>query len=243
MSAGPTAAILVAAGAGTRLGTAVPKALVSLAGTPLLLHALRRLEHVDGLTQIVVAVPPAHRGVVRDLLLAATPCAVPVELVDGGATRQASVAAALAVLDPEADVVLVHDAARALAPTSLAERVATSVRAGHAAVVPGLPVTDTIKRVAPPSGEEEAVLVVDTVDRAELRAVQTPQGFARGALVRAHEVGAARAVDEGAAATDDAGLVEALGEHVWMVPGEELAMKITTARDLEVAALLLAEAS
>ena len=104
-------------------------------------------------------------------------------------------------------------------------------------MVPAVPVADTIKRVGPGSGGAEPVL--ETVARATLRAVQTPQGFARALLERAHEAAAAHAHDEAVAASDDAGLVELLGEPVWVVAGDERAAKITTARDLAVAEALL----
>ena len=150
----------------------------------------------------------------------------PVTVVAGGATRQESVAAALAAAPPDLSVVLVHDAARALTPPEVVERVAAAVRAGHPAVIPVLPVIDTIKAV----DADDAVRA--TVDRAALRAVQTPQGFRRDVLAAAH----ANAVD---AATDDAGLVEALGVRVSCVPGSPHALKITQPFDLAVAELLL----
>jgi 2-C-methyl-D-erythritol 4-phosphate cytidylyltransferase len=147
-------------------------------------------------------------------------------VVPGGAVRQESVALALAVAPEGFDIMLVHDAARALAPPELCERVAAAVRGGHPAVVPVLPVVDTIKEVAA-SGT-----VVGTVDRSALRTVQTPQGFRRSVLVAAH----AGAVDP---VTDDAALVEKLGVPVHTVPGDPLALKITTPLDLEIAVLML----
>jgi 2-C-methyl-D-erythritol 4-phosphate cytidylyltransferase len=136
------------------------------------------------------------------------------------------VAAALAAVPDRYGIVLVHDAARALAPPELVERVAAAVREGHAAVIPALPVVDTIKHVHA-TGE-----VVATLDRSVLRAVQTPQGFLRSVLEKAH----AAAVDEH---TDDAGMAERIGVTVWTVPGEEAALKITRPMDLAIAELLL----
>jgi 2-C-methyl-D-erythritol 4-phosphate cytidylyltransferase len=136
---------------------------------------------------------------------------------------------ALAALPPGCDIVLVHDAARALAPTSLADAVARRVAAGAAAVIPALPVSDTIKRV---DGEGR---VVDTLDRAALRAVQTPQGFRRDLLVAVHE----RAAAAGFEATDDASLAEWAGEAVVTVPGSPLALKVTHPLDLRIAEVLL----
>lgn len=233
-----TAAILTAAGSGTRLGLPGPKALVELAGVPLVLHAARRLAASGVVASIVVTVPPGRAGGFRALLGGPVRpgLGVPVTVVEGSTSRQASVAAGLAALPAGVDVVLVHDAARALASPDLVRAVESAVRSGHRAVVPGLPVADTIKQVGDPV--DGAAPVVATVPRATMRAVQTPQGFDRALLDAAHAAGADRAADEATAATDDAALVEALGERVWVVPGEEGAMKITTTRDLAVAELL-----
>ena len=165
-----------------------------------------------------------------------------IEVVAGSPrSRQASVAlglaAALAAV-PQADVVIVHDAARALTPPEVTQRVVAAVRAGHEAVVPALPVTDTVKEVeARPAGEPEPV--VGTPRRDRLRAVQTPQGFSTPVLVAAHRAGAERAGDEALAASDDAGLVEACGGSVVVAAGDERAMKVTTPMDLALAELLL----
>jgi 2-C-methyl-D-erythritol 4-phosphate cytidylyltransferase len=222
---GDVAVLVPAAGAGLRLGPGAPKALRALAGEPLLVHAVRRLVQSAATGQVVVAAPAAALDDVRGLLAALAPAGV-IEVVAGGESRQASVAAALAAADPRYPIVLVHDAARALAPPALIDRVAAAVRAGHDAVIPVLPVVDTIKQV------DERGLVIGTVDRAALRCVQTPQGFRRDVLVAAH----AAAVDE---LTDDAGLAEKIGVPVWTVPGDEAALKITRPADLRLAELLL----
>ena len=178
---------------------------------------------------------------------------VGVEVVPGSpSSRQASVAlgltAALAAR-PDAVVVLVHDAARALTPPGVVRRVVAAVRAGHDAVVPALPVTDTVKEVSlagrtGPGGAPAAGVpveeVVGTPDRARLRAVQTPQGFATATRVAAPRLGADRAVDETRAASDDAGLVEAAGGTVVVVEGDPLAMKVTAPLDLALAESLAA---
>lgn len=241
-------AVLTAAGSGTRLGHALPKALVPVRDEPLVVHAARRLlaaAHGDRrlLDSLVVTAPAEHVGAFVDVLgalgVSAGPGA-PLQVVAGGATRQASVAAGLAALGAHLDdetTVLVHDAARPFASPALVARVAAAVAAGHGAVVPGLPVTDTVKRVGRADGTG-AEPVRGTVERADLRAVQTPQGFRLGVLRRAHDEAARHAHDESLAATDDAGLVERLGLDVWVVPGDERAAKITTARDLRVAELL-----
>lgn len=178
---------------------------------------------VDGLIasgavdEIVVMVPPE----LAESAVALLPGSV--RVVVGGAERTDSVRAGLAAA-PEADLVLVHDAARALTPPDLVRRVVAALRAGHAAVVPALPVVDTVKSV-----DAEGV-VTGTPDRAALRAIQTPQGFAAEPLRRAYA--------EPGQATDDAGLVERLGIPVHTVAGDPLAFKITTPLDLVLAGAL-----
>lgn len=161
---------------------------------------------------------------------------LPAECIDGGVTRQASVAAGLAELaDVDGDATaLVHDAARPLAPIGLIERLLNALASGAEAVLPGVAVADTIKRA--PAGT-----VVETVDRAELVAVQTPQAFTLEVLRRAHAEGAALAPDERTAVGDDAGLVERFVPDVAVrvVAGEDRAMKITTATDLAFAEAML----
>ncbi|MDC7121441.1 2-C-methyl-D-erythritol 4-phosphate cytidylyltransferase [Cellulomonas fimi] len=235
------AAVLTAAGSGSRLGHLLPKALVPLGGEPLVVHAARRLlaartaagEHV---VTLVVTAPADHVDTVRSLLEG---LGGDVVVVRGGPTRQSSVAAALDVLASRdgVDVVLVHDAARPLVPPALVARVVEAVRAGHDAVVPGLPVTDTVKQVGTAAGVVQPV--VRTVPRGDLRAVQTPQGFRFDVLAAAHAHGSHVAHDEALAASDDAGLVELAGGAVWVVAGHEDAAKVTTARDLAVAELVL----
>ncbi|MFI6075003.1 2-C-methyl-D-erythritol 4-phosphate cytidylyltransferase [Actinoplanes sp. NPDC051343] len=219
---GDVAVLVPAAGAGLRLGPGGPKALRLLAGEPLLVHAIRRVAAASSVRQIVVAAPAADVAAVRSLL---APIA-PVTVVAGGAERQESVAIALAQVPPEIGIVLVHDAARSLTPPALIEAVAAAVRAGAPAVIPVLPVVDTIKEVDP------AEIVVGTVDRAALRSVQTPQGFRHTVLAAAH----AAATDP---LTDDAGLVEKAGLPVTCIPGSELALKITRPLDLVLAEALL----
>jgi 2-C-methyl-D-erythritol 4-phosphate cytidylyltransferase len=220
------AAVLTAAGSGTRLGSGSPKALVALRGRPLVAHAAHRLAAV--VDELVVTCPAGRLG---EMTAAIRPVAPGARLVAGGGTRQASVAAALGLLT--ADVVLVHDAARPLAGTALARRVLDELARGAQAVVPGLPVVDTIKRVV-------GGLVVATPDRRALVAVQTPQGFTRDVLTEAHRLGADLAASEVTAVGDDAGLVERfVGAPVTVVPGEERAVKITTRRDLALAEAML----
>jgi 2-C-methyl-D-erythritol 4-phosphate cytidylyltransferase/2-C-methyl-D-erythritol 2,4-cyclodiphosphate synthase len=222
-----TAVIVVAAGDGTRLAAGKPKALVPLAGATILEHALRGVFALPEPVQIVVVAPPAALVETRIAIERAAGAAVDsVVVVAGGATRTASVRAGLAALRPGIATVLVHDAARALAPTALIAAVIDAVGDTGDAVVPALPVVDTIKEV----GDDE--LVRRTVDRDRLRAVQTPQGFPRDLIERAYASGCAEH-------TDDAATVAAIGGTVRIVAGDERAFKITTPWDLRRAELLL----
>jgi 2-C-methyl-D-erythritol 4-phosphate cytidylyltransferase len=220
-----TAALVPAAGRGERLGPGAPKALRSIGDIPILVHAVRSLIDCGRVGIVVVAAPPDGVAGVAALL---APLGGIVRVVAGGATRQHSVSLALDAVPEHVDVVLVHDAARALTPPALVAAVADAVAAGHDAVIPVLPVADTIKAV------DGADKVTATVDRSTLRAVQTPQGFRRSLLVKAHAV-AGTPEHEAAAATDDAGLVEQLGAPVHVIPGHHEAFKVTTPFDLILA--------
>jgi 2-C-methyl-D-erythritol 4-phosphate cytidylyltransferase len=176
---------------------------------------------------IVVAAPPGSEAAVR-ALLASVVGAAELVVVAGGATREESVGRALAAAPAGPEVVLVHDAARCLCPPELADEIAAAVRDGHDAVIPVLPVTDTVKQV------DGGGAVVATPDRASLRAVQTPQGFRRAVLAHAYA-----AVPAGEAWTDDAALVERYGTVVHTIPGREEAMKVTRPFDLLVAEAVL----
>ena len=217
--------VVVAAGSGTRLGAGAPKAFVGIDGFPILRHALSRA-FAAPIAQVVVVAPPERRGdALSEALAVAGDRRDLVSVVAGGPTRQASVAAGLAALWADVELVLVHDAARALTPPEVFERVIAALEQGAAGAVPVLPVIDTIKRVG---GDE----ILAAVDRSELAAAQTPQGFRRDVLDAAY---AAAAKDF----TDDAALVAAAGHAVAAVPGHPLAFKITTAADLERARHLL----
>ncbi|MCH1884372.1 2-C-methyl-D-erythritol 4-phosphate cytidylyltransferase [Agrococcus sp. ARC_14] len=218
-----TALIVVAAGSGTRLGRGVPKAFAEIAGATILEHALRGLAAVDA--AFVIVVPAGHEA---DASAIAERAGLVATVVAGGEARADSVAAGLAAAG-DARWVLVHDAARALAPAALVERVIAALRDGAGAVVPVLPVVDTIR-------EADAAGLGAIVDRAALRAMQTPQGFEAALLRRAYET----AGDARGASTDDAQLVQAVGEQVVPVAGDELAFKITTPADAERAESLLA---
>jgi 2-C-methyl-D-erythritol 4-phosphate cytidylyltransferase len=213
-----TWAILVAAGSGERLGADRPKAFVALGDRVLLAESLERLDGSDWIDAIVVAVPVEWVEaaiVLAEELVASKVAAV----VPGGATRGESVRAALAEVPTEALVVLVHDAARPLVDEAVIERVLAPLAEGFDAVVPGLPVADTVKRV-------DGGVVAETVDRSSLVTVQTPQAFSADALRRAY------ASDDPVDATDCASLVEARGGRVRVVEGDPRLLKVTTRADL-----------
>jgi 2-C-methyl-D-erythritol 4-phosphate cytidylyltransferase len=212
------AALVPAAGQGVRLAARMPKAFVPLCGRPLLWHCVQGLLASSCIDVVVVAVDAAYHDHAR---AAVVDTRGQIQIVTGGATRSDSVRAALHSV-PDAEVVLVHDAARCLTPVSVIQAVVHAVLAGQPAVVPVLSVIDTIKQVDPEGR------VVGTLDRSALRAVQTPQGFAADLLRRAHQASCGPV-------TDDAGLVEALGVAVTTLPGHPHAFKITTPFDLAVA--------
>ncbi|MEW2413314.1 2-C-methyl-D-erythritol 4-phosphate cytidylyltransferase [Streptomyces sp. NPDC046866] len=231
-----TAAVIPAAGRGVRLGPGAPKALRALGGTPMLIHAVRAMARSRAVSLVVVVAPSDGAAEVRHLLDEhPLPERTEVLVVPGGDTRQESVRAGLAALPADVTSVLIHDAARPLVPVDTVDAVVEAVRDGAPAVVPALPLADTVKEVEP-AGPGEPEPVVATPERARLRAVQTPQGFDLATLVRAHE---AIAVN-GEGATDDAGMVERLGTTVMVVPGHEEAFKVTRPLDLVLAEAVLA---
>ncbi|MEU2764719.1 2-C-methyl-D-erythritol 4-phosphate cytidylyltransferase [Streptomyces sp. NPDC007094] len=232
-----TAAVIPAAGRGVRLGPGAPKALRALGGTPMLIHAVRAMAASRAVSLVVVVAPPDGAPEVKHLLdERALPERTDYLVVPGGETRQESVRLGLEALPEDVAVVLVHDAARPLVPVDTVDAVAAAVRDGAPAVVPALPLADTVKEVEPAATPGEPEPVLATPVRARLRAVQTPQGFDRDTLERAHgEV----AVD-GEGATDDAGMVERLGRPVVVVPGHEEAFKVTRPLDLVLAEAVLA---
>lgn len=234
-----TAAVIPAAGRGVRLGPGAPKALRTLGGIPMLIHAVRAMARSRAVSLVVVVAPPADTAQVRRLLDEhALPDRTDVVVVPGGETRQQSVRAGLDALPADITTVLIHDAARPLVPVDTVDSVVEAVQAGRPAVVPALPLADTVKEVEP-GKPGEAEPVVATPVRARLRAVQTPQGFDVATLLRAHEEFALLAAD-GEGATDDAGMVERLGITVVVVPGHEEAFKVTRPLDLVLAEAVLA---
>ncbi len=212
-----TAAIIAGAGSGHRLGADLPKALVKLIDKTLVEHAVNSLAPVAQL--IVVTAPAGFEDQFKSIL------GDQVKVITGGVLRSDSIRVALAEIGNEYEFVLVHDAARAIASTQLATKVVNELSSGEQAVIPALDVVDTIKEI------DANGYVRNTPERANLRAVQTPQGFVKSVLAHAH----ASAED----ATDDAALVEAIGIKVKVIAGEERALKITTKSDLARAVEIL----
>jgi 2-C-methyl-D-erythritol 4-phosphate cytidylyltransferase len=237
--------IVVAGGSGTRFGDVVPKQFLELGGVRLIDWALAAASAAcDG---VIVVLPAAHldsapAGLGAGAEAPTTPdgsgtadatsraAGRRIIVVAGGATRAGSVRAGLAAVPDDAEIIVVHDAARPLARTELFERVVAAVRGGADGAVPGVPVADTIKRVDPTEGR-----VVETLDRPALRAIQTPQAFAAAVLRAAHA--------GGADATDDAALVEAAGGRVVVVDGDPANLKVTGPDDLVAAEAVLTRRS
>ncbi|HLH76290.1 MAG TPA: 2-C-methyl-D-erythritol 4-phosphate cytidylyltransferase [Candidatus Binataceae bacterium] len=218
-------AIVVAAGSGLRLGMAQPKALVPLGRDPILYYCLRTLAQVAQISELIISAPPTHLAAVGELAQRAAARLIPT-VVSGGAQRQDSVRCAIQRLSPDAELVVIHDAARPFASATLFEaclNAAARVGASLACV----PVADTLK-------EAEGSFVRATRSRQALYQAQTPQAFTRSVLLAAH----ARA--GGDSATDDALLAEQIGQRVEIVMGSPLNFKITTAEDLRLAQALLA---
>jgi 2-C-methyl-D-erythritol 4-phosphate cytidylyltransferase len=213
-------AVLVAAGRGERLGDDRPKAFARLGGLPLLAEPLRRLDESGWVDELVVVAPAGWEE--PAILLAEEIGASKVSAcVTGGATRTASVRAGVAEVPEDAAVILVHDAARPLVGDDVVGRVIGALAEGFDGAVPAVPVKDTIKRV-------EGEVVVETLPRDGLVAVQTPQAFVAGVL-RA-------CVDSTRASTDCASLVEQRGGRIKVVPGDERLLKVTTRADLDLVA-------
>lgn len=225
-------AIILAAGRGERLSRAAGgerKQFLPLEGAPLFWRSVRTFARIPEVQGCVLVLPPDDfdraRSLATDCLAADAP-GIPLRFVAGGARRQDSVAAGLSVLPGPCDAVLVHDSARPFASPALVARLVDALAAGAPAAIPGLAVTDTIKRVNPDQ------TVAETPDRARLVAVQTPQAFTLAVLRQAHESAASNGIE----ATDDAMLVECLGQPVTVVPGEAGNVKITNPEDLALLA-------
>ncbi len=220
--AAPVTALIVAAGSGQRLGAGVPKALVPVGGRPMYQWSLAACLAAKLIDRVVIAVPPGGAEAFGD---------VDAELVDGGASRSESVAAGLEKVTTE--LVLVHDAARPLVTPELIDAAVEELEGDPAsdAVTAAAPVIDTIKRVGPDG------VVRETLDRSELRSIQTPQVFRTEAL--------RRAIAEGDVenATDDAFLIESAGGRVTVLNAPATNIKVTVPSDIELATLLLEAAT
>ncbi|MDP3972911.1 MAG: 2-C-methyl-D-erythritol 4-phosphate cytidylyltransferase [Candidatus Nanopelagicales bacterium] len=245
MGQGVVGCLLLAAGSGNRLGAGTPKALANVGGDSLLAHALRSVLSAPSIRAVVVTAPVGYQHLVTqtvDRIVGSksgmvnagrpSPAELSIRVITGGVGRGDSVALAEQALSEECEFVLVHDSARALTPPELFEDVVAELVKGAEAVVPAIPMADTVKSVRPPVVDSGyPVEIVDrTLDRARLRATQTPQGFRRDLLVRVLADHEARA-----AATDDASLVEAAGGSVRVIPGHPEAFKITYPLDVLLA--------
>lgn len=211
------AAIIAAAGSGERFGATLPKALITLGNRTLIEHAVAALAPIA--SEIVICAPAGYENQIKELV------GSDITVVVGGTTRSDSVRAGIAALSGNHKFVLVHDAARALASTQLAEDVLAALNKGEVAVIPGLELIDTVKSV------DASGHVTSTPDRTTMQRVQTPQGFDLDVLKKAHA--------SGADATDDGALVESIGHKVLIIKGEERALKITTPTDLATALSIL----
>jgi 2-C-methyl-D-erythritol 4-phosphate cytidylyltransferase len=215
------AAIIPAAGSGVRLGADVPKAFLALGGLSLLTRSALAMSSV---ADVLIIAAPADALDEASAQLAQVDAEI--HIVAGGEHRQESVANALRMVPEDVSIVLVHDAARPLVPIEVTQNVVAAVRNGAKAVIPVLSLVDTIKRV------NNNGIAIETVDRNQLRRVQTPQGFDRATLDLAYQ-------NPEVVATDDAGLMDALGIPVLTVAGDERSLKITTMSDVQHALSLL----
>ena len=220
-------AIILAAGRGTRVGGRESKVLLSVAGWPLILHTLERFRRAREVGKAVLVVPPEAVGDYETMLAPAPESSLEITVHPGGARRQDSVRAGLAALDPDCDVVVVHDGARPFAAPELIDRCAREACAGRSVTV-AVPARNTIKRVL--RGQ-----VRETLQRQSLWEVQTPQAFPLRLLRDAY----AKAERDGVEATDDAMLVERLGVPVGVVEGSTTNLKVTYPEDLLFAEALV----
>jgi len=222
------AALIPAAGRGRRMAEELPKAFLPMDGIPLLAHTLRQFEACPGVGEVVVLAPPGNGVQLAEDLVKRFGFKKVSRIVPGGAERQDSVYAGLKVLEPDMDVVLIHDGARPFITPDLVERIVTETRISKA-VVAAIPVRDTIKEI----GEDGRVL--KTLSRNLLWEIQTPQGFQYPLLLKAYE----KAFQDRFYGTDDAALVERLGLRVKVISGSRYNLKITTPEDLVLGEALL----
>src|SRR5438874_2709329 len=227
------AAILPAAGMGTRMGAETPKQFLELNGTPIVILSLRRIASCTLVTDLIVATRADEIQRLEERI-AKEKLKQPVRVVKGGDSRQDSVAAALREVPNEAEIVLVHDAVRPFVTVEQITRVIEEARRCHAAIL-GIPAMDTVKEVKRASLPEDVALITGTIPRERLVLAQTPQVFSTKLLKEAF----ARAQSDGVNASDEAGLVERLGYDVRVVLGSERNLKITKPADMELARFYL----
>jgi 2-C-methyl-D-erythritol 4-phosphate cytidylyltransferase len=230
---GQIAAILPAAGLGTRMGAETPKQFLELEGVPIVILSLRRIASCDEVSEIIVAT--RGNGIAR---LQERVCQEAfrqkVRVIRGGDSRQESVARALQEVTDDTELVLVHDAVRPFVTRERVARVIEEARHCHAAIL-GIPAMDTVKEVKRGSLPEDVALITATIPRERVVLAQTPQVFETKLLKEAF----ARAQADGVSVSDEAGLVERLGRHVHVVLGSERNIKITKPADMELARFFL----
>src|ERR1700691_4664398 len=227
------AAIIPAAGLGTRMGAETPKQFLALDGMPLVIFALRRLAACPEITDFFIATRADDIVLLQDKVgIAAARCTAPV--VHGGDTRQQSVANALAQVDPATEIVLVHDAVRPFVTAEQIERVIAEARARGAAIL-GIPAIDTVKEVKRASLPQDVALITSTIPRERIVLAQTPQAFLYPLLRDAFR----KAQQDGITASDEASLVEGFGHDVFVVLGSERNLKITRPADMDLARFYL----
>lgn len=227
------AAILPAAGLGTRMGAGVPKQLLELDGMPLLIFTLKRLAVCTEITDFFISTRADNVVLLQDK---ATKSGVgrPVKVIHGGETRQQSVENALAQVDPSTEIVLVHDAVRPFVTKEQVERVIAEARSRGAAIL-GIPAIDTVKEVKRASLPEDVALITATIPRERIVLAQTPQAFSYTLLRDAFR----KAKEDGVTGSDEAQVVERLGHDVYAVLGSQRNLKVTRPEDMELARFYL----
>ncbi|MFY9729749.1 MAG: 2-C-methyl-D-erythritol 4-phosphate cytidylyltransferase [Candidatus Acidiferrales bacterium] len=229
------AAIVPAAGLGTRMGAETPKQFLELDGMPLILFTLRRLAACSAITEFFISTRAEDIVSLQDTVAKAG-LGRPARVVHGGDTRQQSVANALAQVDPTTEIVLVHDAVRPFVTLEQIERVIAEARARGAAIL-GIPAIDTVKEVKRASLPQDVALITSTIPRERIVLAQTPQAFQYELIRDAFRAGQ----KDGVTASDESGLVERLGHDVYVVQGSDRNLKITRPADMELARFYLAQ--
>jgi 2-C-methyl-D-erythritol 4-phosphate cytidylyltransferase len=229
------AAILPAAGLGTRMGAETPKQFLELDGVPLVIFSLRRLAACPEISEFLIATLAEEEAALSERI-AKEKIGRPVRVVRGGGTRQESVGNALAQIGNDVEIVLVHDAVRPLVTREQVERAIAAARE-HGAAIVGIPALDTVKEVKRTSQPGDVALITATVPRERIVLAQTPQVFLTALLREAY----ALAASDGFSASDEAGLVERLGHSVYVVAGSTRNLKVTRPGDMELARFYLAE--